>query len=708
MGDHVAVEKLDGLEVLNEDSVSFNGGIGLVRGRQKENESSAHSTDDFLEYLLGLRRQGFECIVSSVRRSRPYKHDCFLNPNRRRDDPEEKAADALRAEINASNRFDSFGRRTFRKRPLSFICAPPAKHSEWSLDKVLKRKAQQGVKVYVVVYKEVSQTMSMSSKHAKTALEQLNPPGTHYIQCMRHPEHIGAEKTVEFWSHHEKVVVVDNHRLCDTHNHPLADVHLSSHALIRVSQDYNNARVICPVCRGLCQQLTKHSGERKMPWHDVHMSPSGPVVLDIKRKYLPLTRVPSQQNAPNESIARYPHREVWHVMGRKCEQRWHDWLGGQGQNQDPSNDETISATKKGDVVTNEIAGALAHRIVVVIPEVPAFSGNVKDESSFKIIMAAQYRTITINWGGASIYETIRKAGYELMDYIRFCHLRAYDRINAPQHSGVSLHQAQVALARKWLGSQVTSATDSCQITKEGVVITEKTPVREEAVAVPDTEEEEEAKQIIRRFERAAEAVRGDEDVSDNVVQHILSDKTGLEQYKWLGMGSANLNDRSQKRDGDSEIAAPYMASRFAASLKRQMCKKHLGLIPPQDDDMYDDHPIPYMRSAPHPNPDRLNSQEDQMVAAPLSTNPIKLWTGIARQNREIFTEVFRPVPSNLVGIGQGMIDMYPKTKTGHVVPGIPLQRVKDRLSKVKGALVEAPIDFLIDDKGFVEGPDWAG
>lgn len=33
----------------------------------------------------------------------------------------------------------------------------------------------------------------------------------------------------------------------------------------------------------------------------------------------------------------------------------------------------------------------------------------------------------------------------------------------------------------------------------------------------------------------------------------------------------------------------------------------------------------------------------------------------------------------------------PKVKTGHVVPEIPLDRVKDRLSKVKGALVEAPI-----------------
>ncbi|KAJ3930150.1 MAG: phospholipase D [Lentinula lateritia] len=823
----------------------------------------------------------------------------FLNPNRRHDDPEEKAADALRAEINASHRFDSFAEERSGNvvkwhvdghdymwavsemldnakecifildwwlTPELYLRRPPAKHPEWRLDKVLKRKAEQGVKVYVVVYKEVTQTMSMSSKHTKAALEQLNPEGTHYIQCMRHPDHIGAKDTVEFWSHHEKVVVVDNHYACiggldlcfgrwDTHNHPLADVHPTHwYKTLFPGQDYNNARIMDFQSVGdyASNQLNILESAR-MPWHDVHMSLSGPVVLDIvqhfverwneikKRKYRNndafdwLAFPHNVENAPNESIARHPHREAWHAMGRKYKQRWHDWLGdqgqGQGQNQDPSNDETyyqrpipatmrvqavrsvsdwshgvltehsiqnayiqlinesnhyiyienqffISATKKGDVVTNQIAGALANRviraaregrnfkIVVVIPEVPAFSGNIKDESSLKTIMAAQYRTI--NRGGASIYETIRKAGYEPMDYIRFYHLRAYDRINAPQpsyleriqqDSGVSFHQAQVALARQWLGSQATSATDSGpvkvtikspEVTKEGVVITEKTPVKEEAVPVPETEEE--AKEIIRRFERAAEAVRGDEDVSDNVVQHMLSDKTGLEQEKWLGseqeefdayvselvyihsklmivddrrviMGSANLNDRSQKGDGDSEIALvvedtdlvqstmdgePYMASRFAASLRRQMYKEHLGLIPPQDADMDDDHPTPYMRPAPYQNPDRLNSQEDQMVADPLSTDTINLWTDTARQNREIFTEVFRPVPSNLVRDWAGYDRYVPKTKTGHVVPDIPLQRVKDRLSKVKGALVEAPIDFLIDDKGFVEGPDWAG
>lgn len=75
--------------------------------------------------------------------------------------------------------------------------------------------------------------------------------------------------------------------------------------------------------------------------------------------------------------------------------------------------------------------------------------------------------------------------------------------------------------------------------KEGVVVTEKTPVKEEAVAVPASAEE--ARSIIERFERAAEAVRGDEDVSDNVVQHMLSDRTGLLQEKWLGSEKEELD-----------------------------------------------------------------------------------------------------------------------------------------------------------------------
>ena len=83
---------------------------------------------------------------------------------------------------------------------------------------------------------------------------------------------------------------------------------------------------------------------------------------------------------------------------------------------------SISTTIDGGPVKNKIARSLVDRIleaarsgakfkvVVVIPEVPGFAGNISDQSAIKIIMAAQY--LTMNRGGHSIYEEIRKAGYD--------------------------------------------------------------------------------------------------------------------------------------------------------------------------------------------------------------------------------------------------------------------------------------------------------
>ena len=39
--------------------------------------------------------------------------------------------------------------------PELYLRRPPAHYPEWRLDRVLKRKAEQGVKIHVIVYKEV-------------------------------------------------------------------------------------------------------------------------------------------------------------------------------------------------------------------------------------------------------------------------------------------------------------------------------------------------------------------------------------------------------------------------------------------------------------------------------------------------------------------------------------------------------------------------
>lgn len=40
--------------------------------------------------------------------------------------------------------------------PELYLRRPPAYYPEWRIDKILERKAKEGVKVYVIVYKEVS------------------------------------------------------------------------------------------------------------------------------------------------------------------------------------------------------------------------------------------------------------------------------------------------------------------------------------------------------------------------------------------------------------------------------------------------------------------------------------------------------------------------------------------------------------------------
>ena len=77
------------------------------------------------------------------------------------------------------------------------------------------------------------------------------------------------------------------------------------------------------------------------------------------------------------------------------------------------------------------------------------------------------------------------------------------------------------------------------------------------------------------------------------------------------------------------------------------CLEHLGLLEPQFCTAGEEV-TSFMRPAPIPNDDETSMREDSVVADPLSNEMEALWFETARRNREIFTEVFRPVPSNLV------------------------------------------------------------
>lgn len=102
----------------------------------------------------------------------------------------------------------------------------------------------------------------------------------------------------------------------------------------------------------------------------------------------------------------------------------------------------VTSTIKGHPVHNQIGAAIAERIIsaardgrrfkviVLIPALPAFAGEVQGAPAVKAIIEAQYRSI--NRGGDSIMETVRRAGFDPELYISFWNLRSYDRINSPR------------------------------------------------------------------------------------------------------------------------------------------------------------------------------------------------------------------------------------------------------------------------------------
>ncbi|KAL0133503.1 hypothetical protein PUN28_000914 [Cardiocondyla obscurior] len=110
----------------------------------------------------------------------------------------------------------------------------------WRLDKILQRKAIEGVKVFVLIYKEIEVALGINSYYSKQKLvEQCSAN----IKVLRHPDH--ARAGVFLWAHHEKIVVIDQSLaflggidLCygrwDTSEHKLTDLDSIHHSSIYI------------------------------------------------------------------------------------------------------------------------------------------------------------------------------------------------------------------------------------------------------------------------------------------------------------------------------------------------------------------------------------------------------------------------------------------------------------------------------------------
>ncbi|CAF0731365.1 unnamed protein product [Brachionus calyciflorus] len=81
----------------------------------------------------------------------------------------------------------------------------PTEDLQYRLDKILLKKSREGVKIYILLFKEIKFTVPILSSRTKNILTQnkMNPN----IKVFRHPEH--SPSGVFLWTHHEKMVIID-------------------------------------------------------------------------------------------------------------------------------------------------------------------------------------------------------------------------------------------------------------------------------------------------------------------------------------------------------------------------------------------------------------------------------------------------------------------------------------------------------------------
>ncbi|KAH9891450.1 phospholipase D/nuclease [Xylariomycetidae sp. FL2044] len=392
-------------------------------------------------------------------------------------------------------------------------------------------------------------------------------------------------------------------------------------------------------------------------------------------------------------------------------------------------------------VENKIGASIVSRIVrafqngedfhviVLMPAVPAFAGDLKSDGALgtRAIMEFQYNSI--NRGGHSIIESLQREGVDdWRRYIGFYNLRSYDRINISSAMGRAEEESGVRYddARREADDMVGEDEDGGYRERYDRYQSAARNVSDPTWDTVSSCYMEGGPDIREVPWYGSEEAELDAFVSEELYIHS---KVLIADDKLVICGSANLNDRSQLGTHDSEIAVviedpepvessmngqPFTASRFATSLRRQLYRKHLGLLP----DQRWDQPTRNWTPVHHDGQEYdWGSDADRLVEDPMSGEFWRLWGETARTNTEAFSRVFHPVPNDAVRTWEQYDDFFSRhfvipgveydddeqkrgrVEYGHVVrdefPG-GVAEVKDCLAQIRGTLVEMPLDFLID------------
>ncbi|KAI9464976.1 phospholipase D [Lactarius psammicola] len=423
---------------------------------------------------------------------------------------------------------------------------------KYRLDMLLEKKAKEGVKIFIILYQEVSnRTTPTDSNYAKQRLSTLHPN----ILIQRSPSHF--QTGTFYWAHHEKLCVIDSSiafmgglDLCfgrwDTPQHSLVDDPEEGEEPIWPGKDYSNARITdFHTLTKPEEDMHDRSKIPRMPWHDVGLQIVGQPARDLGRHFNHSRLMPFLLPPPEYKPGELSQLGLTGTCELQICRSAGPWSLGTPDKVECSiqnaylkaiqlsehfvyieNQFFITSTMVDDVaIENKIGDAIVHRIIrahregtkwrccIVIPLLPGFPFPVR------IILECQNRTI--GRGPNSIFSRLRREGIDPDDYISLFSLRSWAKL------------------------------------------------------------------------------RGDVLTTELVYIH---GKVCIVDDRLVIIGSANINERSQRGDRDSELAAvirdtdlidgkmagkPFKVGRFSHTLRVRLMREHIGI----DVDALDDEHV---------------------------------------------------------------------------------------------------------------------
>ena len=456
--------------------------------------------------------------------------------------------------------------------PELYMRRPAAISQKWRLDRLLQRKAREGVKIFVIMYRNINSAIPIDSEYTKFSLLDLHPN----VFVQRSPNQI--RQGTFFWAHHEKICIVDHMiafvggiDLCfgrwDTPQHLVVDDKLTGfelsdmpkdadHCQLWPGKDYSNPRVQDFYALDKpYEEMYDRSKVPRMPWHDISMQVVGQPARDLTRHFVQRWNFILRQRKPTRptpfllpppdfvpadlealgldgtcevqilrSCAMWSigtpnmvEHSIMNAYVKMIEQSEHFvYVENQFFITSCESDGTRIENGIGDALVERIIRASENgedwRAIIMIPLMPGFQNTVdsQDGTSVRLIMQCQYRSI--NRGESSIFGRLRAKNIEPEDYIQFFSLRNWGKIGPAKQ-----------------------------------IVTEQLYIHAKCI--------------------------------------IVDDRIAL-------IGSANINERSMRGDRDSECAAvvrdtdmlwstmngkPYLVGRFPHTLRMRLMREHMGL-----------------------------------------------------------------------------------------------------------------------------------